>query len=88
MRARSSSAEVRNPILALPSASEITSLPPSARAALRVVLMDIRRDAKARAEKAWRTNKAPMAAYWKAVSVYAGHISRVCRDTRVEFRDR
>ncbi len=67
--------------MALPSAREIAALPPEARAALRRVLLDIRHDARERAEKAWRSNKGPMAAYWKAVSVYAGHISRVCRDS-------
>ena len=34
------------------------------------------RDAAQRAQKSWRTHKAPMALYWKAVSVYARHIAR------------
>lgn len=79
LESRSERADVRNPLLALPSAEAIRSLPDAARAALRAVLLDIRKDAQARAEKCWRTHKAPMAAYWKAVAVYAGHTARVCR---------
>jgi hypothetical protein len=76
---RSSKREVRNPILALPSAKRIEELSPLNRAALRGVLLDIAQDARQRADKCWRTHKAPMAAYWKAVSVYAGHIARVLK---------
>lgn len=77
--ARSSRAEVRNPILCLPSAERLTRLDPAQRSELSAVLLDLRRDAQLRAEECWRRHKAPMAAYWKAVSVYAGHIARVLR---------
>jgi hypothetical protein len=43
------------------------------------LLLDIRQDAQVRAEKSWRSHKAPMAAYWKAVAVYAGHAARLLR---------
>ena len=76
---RSSLAEVRNPLLALPSAKALRSLPPEAREAMRGLLLDIRKDAQARAERCWRQHKAPMAAYWKAVAVYAGHTARLLR---------
>ena len=76
---RSTQPDVRNPVMALPSVEAIKALPEAARAALRAVLLDIRKDAQVRAEKCWRTHKAPMAAYWKAVAVYAGHTARVCR---------
>lgn len=76
---RSSRPDVRNPLLALPAASEIACLPVEAKRALRNLLLDIRCDAQARAEKCWRQHKAPMAAYWKAVSVYAGHTARLAR---------
>lgn len=79
MTERSARADVRNPLLALPSAAVIASLPAEAKAALRAVLLDLRTDARARAEQCWRRNKAPMAAYWKAVAVYAGHTARLCR---------
>ena len=48
-------------------------------AALRKVLKAISADARARADKCWRTHKAPMAAYWKAVAVYANHASRALK---------
>lgn len=73
---RSARREIRNPILALPAARALDSLPGPARAALEQILREIQIDARLRAEKAWRTHKAPMALYWKAVSVYSGHIAR------------
>lgn len=76
---RSVRADVRNPLLALPAMAELLALPPEQRAALRRLLRDVAIDARSRAEKCWRTHKAPMAAYWKAVSVYAGHTARALR---------
>lgn len=76
---RSSLAETRNPILRLPAAKKLQNLPPEAREALRLVLLEMRFDCLANADKCWKKHKAPMAAYWKAVGVYAGHISRTLR---------
>lgn len=76
---RSNQADVRNPLLALASAVEIAALPAETKAVLRRLLLDIRKDAQARADKCWLKHKAPMAAYWKAVAVYAGHTARLCR---------
>jgi hypothetical protein len=76
---RSALAAVRNPLLALPAAQLVAKLPPEARGALRELLLAIRKDAQTRADKAWKTHKAPMACYWKAVAVYAGHAARLCR---------
>lgn len=76
---RSSQAEVRNPILALPSLGRVQSLPPEAQAALWALLDDLAKDAASRAQVSWVQNKAPMAAYWKAVSVYAKHVRAVLR---------
>lgn len=73
---RSLRTDVRNPILALESSQQLAALPAEAREALRAVLNSIALDARARADKCWKTHKAPMAAYWKACSVYAGHIRR------------
>lgn len=73
---RSSRADVRNPILALPAAKEILELPAANRAALRALLLQLADDASDRAQKCWRTHKAPMACYWKAVAVYARHTAR------------
>ena len=55
------------------------ALPPSARHALREALLDLRKDAQLRAEIQWRRHKAPMACYWRADGVYAGHIARTLR---------
>lgn len=77
--ARSASPEVRNPVVLLPTARRVDSLPPEARALLADFLADLAQDARGRADECWRKHKAPMAAYWKAVSVYARHLSRVVR---------
>lgn len=76
---RSSSAIVRNPLLALPAAAKIAALPPEAREALREICRELSRDAAGKAEKSWRQRKGPMAAYWRAVAVYARHASLVAR---------
>lgn len=73
---RSHCPEVRNPILRLASARQLRSLPPDAAAALSAILADLSADAATRAEASWRSHKGPMAAYWKAVAVYAKHIRR------------
>jgi hypothetical protein len=78
---RHASPVVRNPILALPGTARLLQLDPHTRALLRAVLLlqlDLAADARTRAEESWRWPK-PMAAYWKAVSVYAGHLARVLR---------
>jgi hypothetical protein len=82
MTDRSNRREVRNPVLALPSAKALQALPPPSREALRAILLDLAADARARADKCWRTHKAPMALYWKCVAVYAGHIARALRVER------
>jgi hypothetical protein len=79
MSDRSNQSTVRNPVLKLKSIASLQNLPPEAKAALRDVLLDMRADSKALADQCWKKHKAPMAAYWKAVSVYAGHLSRVLR---------
>lgn len=76
---RSNRVETRNPILALPAARRLADLPPEAREALCDLLEEMRVDSAARAQHAWDKHKAPMAAYWKAASVYCGHIRRAVR---------
>lgn len=84
-RERSSRSEVRNPLLKLRAAEQIRALPPQVRQALGDLLLDLSRDARERAQRSWRQNKAPMALYWKVVSVYAGHLHRVVRPSRAEM---
>jgi hypothetical protein len=79
LAARSSRLEVRNPMLALPAMQNLQRLHPTVRATLRDLLREIAADARTRAEKCWRTHKAPMAVYWKCVAVYAGHIARALK---------
>ncbi len=84
---RSARAEVRNPVLALPAIGTLRGMSPEVRAAVAAVLMSVRADASARAAECWRKHKAPMACYWKAVAVYAGHIARAVRPTtRAEMK--
>ena len=77
--ARSSQPTVRNPILALPAARKLAAMPQDQREALREILMDLCNDAAGRAQTSWSRGKAPLAAYWKAVSVYARHTARALR---------
>jgi hypothetical protein len=79
MTPRSDRREVRNPVLALPAAQKLLALDPATREILAELLGDLAIDARGRAQESWRKNKGPMAAYWKAVGAYAGHIRRVCR---------
>jgi len=76
---RSLRGDVRNPLLGLPAARRLRGLPDESRVALAALLNEIAVDARYRAEKCWLTHKAPMAAYWKAVAVYAGHARRLVR---------
>jgi hypothetical protein len=73
---RSNRREVRNPVLALPAAQRLLAAPADVRQLLRDLLLDLRDDARIRAAECWRRHKAPMAVYWKAVSVYANHMAR------------
>src|SRR3546814_17090251 len=81
--ARSARAEVRNPILALPAAARLAELSEKERETLIAILLDIKTDATDRANVCWKKHKAPMAAYWKAVSVSSGHIVRRSEERRV-----
>ena len=69
----------RNPMVELPAAQALRELDPSVRSILRTLLLDLRSDARRRAEKSGRTRKPPMAAYWAAVAAYAGHLARLLR---------
>ncbi len=68
-----------NPVLQLESTAKLQALSPEARDALAAVLREIGLDAAIKAEQSWQRNKGPMAAYWKAVGVYARHIARSLR---------
>ncbi|WP_343715307.1 hypothetical protein [Inquilinus sp.] len=82
MTDRSSQIEVRNPMLTLPAMLQLQQLPPDSQAAIEAILRDLSHDAAARAEKAWRQRKGPMAVYWKAAAVYALHTARAIARSR------
>lgn len=56
-------------------------LPADSKKALRDALIDLQMDARKRANHSWKKHKAPMALYWKVVSVYCGHL---CRSIKVK----
>lgn len=68
-----------NPLLKLPAARAILALGERERAALRLLLLDLRGQANAEAETAWRRRKGPMACYWRAVATYARHIAHLLK---------
>ena len=55
------------------------ALPDAAREALREALADLRADAAERAKVQIARRKLPLAWYWHAISVYAGHLRRSIR---------
>lgn len=79
MSERSARADVRNPLLSLPAARRFAELPPEARHALRALLKDFQQEARERGNECWRKHKPPMAAYWKAWAVNAGHAARLLK---------
>lgn len=72
---RSSRAEVRNPMIALPEVQALAALPLDARMATRAALMAISKECRHRGNEAWAKHKAPMAAYWKANAVNLRHLA-------------
>lgn len=76
MIGRSNRAETRNPVLMLPAMRKLQALDPHTRTIVHEILRELQDDARVRAEESWRRHKGPMAAYWKSIAVYAGHIAR------------
>jgi hypothetical protein len=56
-------------------------MPPEARAWLIDFLIDLRGDARERAERAWRKYKAPQACYWRVIAVWSSHLVQALRRT-------
>lgn len=77
MTSRPNRTEVRNPVLGLPAARLLQTLPAEQRLILAVLLRDLSNDARRRARINWDRRKAFLAAYWSTVAVYAGHIARL-----------
>ncbi len=68
-----------NPLLELPAGRALQALPVEQRAALEMLLRQLRAQADAEAEKAWRRRKGPMASYWRGVATYARHTAHALR---------
>lgn len=64
-----------NPLLRLPAGKAILAMPAEDRRRIEAVMRDLRDQANAEAENAWRRRKGPMAAYWRAVATYARHMA-------------
>jgi hypothetical protein len=64
-----------NPLLELPAARKILAMPAETRQPLECLFRELRAEADARAEQAWRRRKGPMAAYWRAVATYCRHVA-------------
>ncbi len=78
---RSNRPEVRNPVLALPSARKIANLPVEAREILADLLGEISRVEALAAQNSWQRRKGPMAVYHRANSVWARHLRVAVRAT-------
>jgi hypothetical protein len=88
MTLRSSRIEVRNPVLGLPAAVEaLQALDPQQRAALRVVLLEIRKQARAREAESYRKRKGPMVSYWMAAATYLKHTANALGRQHQRQRD-
>jgi hypothetical protein len=77
---RSNSLIVRNPLMKLASARKLIALleaNPELRDHFRALLKDLRVECNDLAQKSWRKNKGPMAAYWMAARAYVGHCARL-----------
>jgi hypothetical protein len=65
----------RNPLLSLPAGQALLQLPAADRRRIEAVMRELRHQANAEAERAWKRRKGPMAAYWRAVATYARHLA-------------
>jgi hypothetical protein len=72
-------AEKINPLMGLPAMSALASMPIWVRATLVQLMAEIKQWAEAKAQHSWKKRKAPLAAYWLACGVYAGHVGRGLR---------
>ena len=69
----------RNPMMELPPAKRIANLPMDAKEALDDLFGELSDYAERLAEHSLRKHEWKMAAYWRAVAVYARHARHLCR---------
>lgn len=71
---------VQNPLLELPATQRaLRELSPVERAHIRAILFELGAQADEKAEASWKRRKGPMAAYWRAVGVYARQTARALK---------
>lgn len=69
----------KNPLLDLSEAHEILKLPTEQREVIAKLLDGLRKKCADDAQRSWRRNKAPMAAYWKINAVYIRYMAHALR---------
>jgi len=78
MSIRGSRADVRNQLLAVPEVLALVALlTPEQKLVLGKALRALASRWRVKSDVSWRQNKAPMAFYWRVLSVYARLTSRV-----------
>lgn len=82
---RSARAEVRNPLLVLPSAQSLIDAPEQVRWLLARCLANVHTECSARAQALWLAGQPHKAALFKATAVYAGHIRRLALQKAPRF---
>ncbi|MBB4225994.1 hypothetical protein [Variovorax guangxiensis] len=83
--ARSTRADVRNPMLKIPEVREaFNALPAEAREALVKMLRGVSRACRESAAHAYRTHKPPMYTYWQGLAVNARHLALAGRSQTQE----
>lgn len=75
-----------SPLLDLPAGRALLALPAEQRAPLEAVLRELREQANEEAERSWKRRKAPMVAYWRAVSTYARHTAHALSEAAQKGR--
>lgn len=76
---RSSRAQVRNPLLAVPGlAEEVATWSPETLACIERAARLCSAHWRVKGDECWKKHKPPMAAYWKAWAVNARHMALLC----------
>lgn len=69
--------EKQNPLLKLPAARQIRAAPEEFRREWNQLCLELKAQAVEKGNDNWSKRKYMNAAYWKVVSVYAGHAARL-----------
>lgn len=69
--------EKQNPLLKLPAARRICSMPEEFRREWKQLRLELKAQAAKKANGNWNKRKYMNTAYWKVVPVYAGHAARL-----------